>query len=95
MPGHGKMRLKTEGDYGTAIYEDSYVIFITAGDVMGAGCSLYHVRRMTEETGTCFGDGSYIIYANAAMRKTMIMCKQIKTFGFPGTYNLLSYPNFL
>lgn len=45
---------------------DSYVIFITAGDVMGAGCPLYHVRRMIEETGTSFGDGSNIIYVNGS-----------------------------
>lgn len=31
---------------------ESYVIFITADDVMGAGHSLYHVNRMIEETGT-------------------------------------------
>lgn len=43
---------------------DSYVIFITASDVMGAGCSLYHIDRMIKETGTCFGDGSHIIYVN-------------------------------
>lgn len=43
---------------------DSYVIFITASDVMGAGCSLYHIDRMIKETGTYFGDGSHIIYVN-------------------------------
>ena len=45
---------------------DSYVIFITAMDVMGEGCSLYHVKRMIEETGTYFGDGSQIIYVNGS-----------------------------
>lgn len=47
---------------------DSYVIFITARDVMGAGCSLYHVKRMIEETGTYFGDGSHIIYVNGSYK---------------------------
>lgn len=47
---------------------DSYVIFITASDVMGAGCSLYHVRRVIEETGTYFGDGSHIVYVNASYK---------------------------
>ena len=47
---------------------DSYVIFITATDVMGAGCSLYHVKRMIEETGTYFGDGSHIIYVNGSYK---------------------------
>lgn len=47
---------------------DSYVIFITANDVIGAGCSLYHVNRMIEETGTYFNDGSHIIYVNGSYK---------------------------
>ena len=47
---------------------DSYVIFITASDVMGAGCSLYHIDRVIEETGTYFGDGSHIIYVNGSYK---------------------------
>ena len=45
---------------------DSYVIFITASDIVGAGRSLYHVNRIIEETGTYFGDGSHIIYVNGS-----------------------------
>ncbi len=45
-----------------------YVIFITESDVLGAGCSLYHVNRMIEETGTYFGDGSHIIYVNGSYK---------------------------
>lgn len=47
---------------------ESYVIFITASDVMGAGHPLYHVNRMIEETGTYFGDGSHIIYVNGSYK---------------------------
>lgn len=47
---------------------DSYVIFITASDVMGAGCSLYHIDRVIKETGVCFGDGSHIIYVNGSYK---------------------------
>lgn len=47
---------------------DSYVIFITASDVMGAGRSLYHIDRVIEETGVCFGDGSHIIYVNGSYK---------------------------
>ena len=47
---------------------DSYVIFITAGDVMGAGCSLYHIDRVIKETGAYFGDGSHIIYVNGSYK---------------------------
>lgn len=45
---------------------DSYVIFITASDVMGAGRSLYHIDRVIEETGAYFGDGAHIIYVNGS-----------------------------
>ena len=47
---------------------DSYIIFITASDVLGAGCPLYHVKRMIEETNTYFGDGSHIIYVNGSYK---------------------------
>ncbi|MCI8993620.1 MAG: hypothetical protein HFG80_13035 [Eubacterium sp.] len=47
---------------------DSYVIFITANDVIGSGCSLYHINRIIEETGTYFGDGSHIIYVNGSYK---------------------------
>ena len=47
---------------------ESYVIFITAKDVMGAGLSLYHIDRVIQETGTYFGDGSHIIYLNGSYR---------------------------
>ena len=47
---------------------DSYVIFITASDIMGAGCSLYHIDRVVKETGTYFGDGSHIIYVNGGYK---------------------------
>ncbi len=47
---------------------DSYVIFITASDVIGAGCPLYHIDRMIKETGVYFGDGSHIIYVNGSYK---------------------------
>ncbi len=47
---------------------DSYVIFITASDVLGGGFSLYHVDRVIKETGVCFGDGSHIIYVNGSYK---------------------------
>lgn len=47
---------------------DSYVIFITASDVLGAGCPIYHIDRMIEETGAYFGDGSHIIYVNGSYK---------------------------
>lgn len=47
---------------------ETYVIFITENDVMGKGMPVYHIKRVVEETGETFGDGSHIIYVNAQYR---------------------------
>jgi len=45
---------------------ESYVIFITENDVLGLGLPVYHIDRIIQESGVCFGDGSHIIYVNGA-----------------------------
>ena len=49
---------------------DSYVIFITREDVLGYGYGLpiSKIERTIGEIRADFGDGSYIIYVNAAMQ---------------------------
>ena len=47
---------------------DSYVIFITENDIIGAGLSLYHVDRVIKEIGADFVDGSHIIYVNGSYK---------------------------
>ena len=47
---------------------DSYVIFISENDVMGAGLPLYHIERTIQETGKMFGDGSHILYVNGSYK---------------------------
>ena len=47
---------------------ESYVIFITEHDIMGAGLPLYHINRFVEETGNNFGDDSHIIYVNSQIQ---------------------------
>jgi hypothetical protein len=47
---------------------DSYVIFITENDIVGAGLPLYHIKRTIEETMDSFGDGSYIVYVNGSYK---------------------------
>ena len=47
---------------------ETYVIFITEHDVLGAGKEVYHVQRYVEETGRVFGDGSHILYVNGDCR---------------------------
>lgn len=48
--------------------KDSYVIFISENDLMGAGLPLYHVERTIQETGVVFGDGSHILYVNGSYK---------------------------
>jgi hypothetical protein len=46
---------------------ESYVIFITESDVLGAGLALYHVERtISEMNHTLFGDGAHMIYVNGS-----------------------------
>ena len=45
---------------------DAYVIFITETDVLKKGRPLYNIQRSIDETGEAFGDGSHIVYVNAA-----------------------------
>ena len=47
---------------------ETYVIFITENDVLGAGLPIYHIDRVIKETGAAFGDGSHIIYVNAQIK---------------------------
>ena len=47
---------------------DSYVIFITRGDVLGLGLPVGHIDRKIEEVDRAFEDGSHIVYVNAAMQ---------------------------
>lgn len=47
---------------------ESYVIFITENDVMGAGLPVYHADRMIMETGKSLGDGTHIVYVNGSYR---------------------------
>ncbi len=49
---------------------ESYVIFITENDVMGAGLPVYVADRVVLGTGKALGDGSHIIYVNGAYKNT-------------------------
>ena len=50
------------------VINESYVIFITESDVLGAGLPLYHIDRVVQELGEGFNDGSHIIYVNGAYK---------------------------
>lgn len=45
---------------------ESYVIFITEHDVLGAGRALYRIGRYIFDTEERFDDGTHILYVNGA-----------------------------
>ena len=51
-----------------AALPETWVIFITENDIYQAGCPLYHVERIVQETQCPFDDGAYILYVNGANR---------------------------
>lgn len=55
-------RLKSGGDFDAL--PETYVIFITAKDVLGHGLPIYHIDRHINELGTPFNDMAHIIYVN-------------------------------
>ena len=48
---------------------ETYVIFITQGDIPGGGLPIYHINRTIAETGKSFGDKSHIIYVTASLQE--------------------------
>lgn len=48
---------------------ETYIIFITENDVLGKGCSLYHIERIITETGEAFNDKEHILYVNGATQE--------------------------
>ena len=47
---------------------ETWVIFITDDDVLGLGQPLYRIERQIVGTNHLFGDGSHIVFVNAAHR---------------------------
>ncbi len=56
--------LKPSDDF--SLLPETYVIFITEHDVIGANEPLYFIDRQITTTGESFNDGEHIIYVNAA-----------------------------
>lgn len=59
---------------------ETYVIFITENDVIGRNQPIYHIDRYIKETEEIFGDGSHIIYVNAAYRDDTELGKLMHDF---------------
>ena len=47
---------------------ESFVVFITENDVIGADEKIYHIDRIVKENGKEFGDGTHIIYINGSFK---------------------------
>ena len=69
---------------------ESYVIFITANDVLGDGFPIYHIDRVIRETGKLFKDGDYIIYVNGENRDNTPLGKLMQDF-FNTTPSTMNY----
>ena len=59
---------------------ESYVIFITAHDVIGDGLPIYHIDRVIRETGRAFADGDHIIYINGENRDDTALGRLMQDF---------------
>ena len=60
-------RLTTAGE-SYAELPETYIIFITANDVLKDGLPVYTIERTIQETGKLFGDRAHIVYVNGAYR---------------------------
>ena len=59
---------------------ETYVIFITENDVLGANLPIYHVDRIIRETGKMFNDESHIIYVNSQIKDETALGKLMHDF---------------
>ena len=57
---------------------ESYVIVITAKDVLGEGEQLYQIERVIRKSGNLFKDGSHILYFNTARQDDNALGKLAK-----------------
>lgn len=59
---------------------ETYVIFITEGDIFGANKALYHIDRIVKETKKFFGDEAHIIYVNSKIQNNTELGKIMHDF---------------
>lgn len=80
-------RLTTSGEKYSDLPE-TYIIFITANDVLGDGLPVYNIERTIQETGKLFHDRAHIVYVNGAYRGTdevgaLCRISAVMTIGIP------------
>ncbi len=59
---------------------ESYVIVITAKDVLGEGEQLYQIERVIRKSGNLFNDGSHILYFNTERQDDNALGKLARDF---------------
>ena len=59
---------------------ETYVVFITAHDVIGEGQPLYQIERYITSSGKKFDDGSHILYVNGEYRAETPLGKLMHDF---------------
>lgn len=59
---------------------ETYIIFITEGDIFGANKALYHVDRVVKETKKSFGDEAHIIYVNSKIQNNTVLGRLMHDF---------------
>ena len=59
---------------------ETYIIFITEGDIFGANKALYHVDRIVKETKKSFGDEAHIIYVNSKIQNNTVLGRLMHDF---------------
>lgn len=59
---------------------ETYIIFITEGDIFGANKALYHVDRIVKETKKSFGDEAHIIYVNSKIQNNTVLGRLMHGF---------------
>jgi hypothetical protein len=59
---------------------ETYVIFITEGDIFGANKALYHIDRIVKETKKPFGDEAHIMYVNSKIQNNTELGKIMHDF---------------
>ena len=57
---------------------ETYVIFITENDIIGAAEPIYHIERTIRETKADFQDGAHIIYVNSKIQDSTALGKLMR-----------------
>jgi len=78
-----------EGDNYSDLPE-TYIIFITEKDIIGAGCAVYEIEKTIKQTNQKIDDGTHMIFVNGAYRGKDALGKLMEDFCNPD-YKTMHY----